>query len=476
MFPPAGFLFALLAAALAAGAAETVPPTAPGPVAAKKIVVYVIPIQDEINAPTLYILRRGLKEADEQGDVVVLDLNTPGGALGPTFDMMEAMGKFHGETVAYVDKEAMSAGAFISATAGEIWFAPDAVIGAAAPVSAEGKDIDATMKLKIVSYLKARVRALSEGKAHRGEVISAMIDADYELKIGDQVIKPKGELLSLTASEANKSYGEPPSPLLGAGIAKDLDALLTKKYGAGNYVLRRFEVTWSERLAQYLTKFSPILLGLGLLALFVEFKAPSHGMFAGAGVALLLVVFFGHYVAGFSGHEPVLLFSLGLVLLAVEVFLFPGVVLPALLGLLLILFSLVWAMADFWPKEPISFSGDILVRPLTNLGVGLCLSVLFGALLLRYLPKGWMWDKMVVGAAIGGATQVAGLGPGQAQALAGLIGQRGVAVTVLRPSGQVEIAGQRYEATVEVGAIDAGDAVVVRGKSDFALVVQKDSA
>ena len=40
-----------------------------------------------------------------------------------------------------------------------------------------GKDVDVTMKQKIVSYLKARVRALSEGKGHRGVVISAMIDA-----------------------------------------------------------------------------------------------------------------------------------------------------------------------------------------------------------------------------------------------------------------------------------------------------------
>jgi membrane-bound serine protease (ClpP class) len=111
----------------------------------------------------------------------------------------------------------MSAGAFISATTQEIWFAPMGVIGAARPVTSTGQDIDETMKLKIVSYLKARVRAISEGKGYRGQVISAMIDKDYELKIGDVVIKPKGELLSLTASEASKTYGDPPQPLLGGG-------------------------------------------------------------------------------------------------------------------------------------------------------------------------------------------------------------------------------------------------------------------
>ena len=81
------------------------------------------------------------------------------------------------------------------------------------------------MRGKIVSYLKARVRSISEGKGYRGEVISAMIDMDSEFKIGDEVIKPKGELLSLTAQEAVKLYGDPPQPLLGAGIAENLDAL-----------------------------------------------------------------------------------------------------------------------------------------------------------------------------------------------------------------------------------------------------------
>ena len=477
MFKPGWILLIVLAAAangLAAG-----PVAAPaGPAhAAKPALVFVIPVRDEINRPTFYILRRGLKEAIEQNaDVVVLDMNTPGGALDVTFDIMEALDKFHGLTITFVNKEAMSAGAFISASTSEIYFAPTGVIGAAAPVLSTGGDVDKTMKQKIVSYLRARMRASSEGKGYRGQVISAMIDEDFELKIGEKILKPKGELLSLTATEALEKYGEPPQALLGAGKAVDIDALLTAKFGAGNYTVRQFTVTWSEQAAQYLNALSPILMGLGLLALFIEFKAPSHGMFAGAGVLLLLVVFLGHYIAGLSGHEPVLLFSLGLVLLAVEVFFFPGMALPALLGILLMLVSLVWAMADFWPNEPVNFSGAILAGPLVNLGLGLALSVLSGAVLLRYLPQGWLWDKMVVGSTIGGAAQVAGVAPEAAHEVAALIGRRGVAVTVLRPSGQIEIGGRRFEATVEVGAVDAGDPVVVCGRTDFALIVQKTGA
>ena len=225
---------------LAVAAAAVAPPAA-GPAAPAPRHAMVIPIRDEIAEPALYILRRGLKEAiARHDDVVVLDLKTPGGAIDITFQMMEALEKFPGLTIAYVDNEAMSAGAFLSAVTSEIWFAPQGVIGAAAPVTGTGQDVDATMKQKLVSYLKARMRAISEGKGYRGQVISAMIDADSELKLDGQVLKEKGELLSLTATEAMKAYGRPPRPLLGAGIAPDIDALLARKFGARAYTRQDF--------------------------------------------------------------------------------------------------------------------------------------------------------------------------------------------------------------------------------------------
>ncbi len=468
MWKIVSLLIALLAGAFVGRAAEVEPGRA---LSGKKTVVYVIPVREEINTPTLYILRRGLKEAIAQNaDAVVLDMNTPGGALSVTFDIMEALGKFHGETMTYVNKEAMSAGAFISATTGEIWFAPAAVIGASAPVSSDGKDIDVTMKQKVVSYLKARVRAISEGKGYRGEVISAMIDADYELKIGDKVIKPKGELLSLTATEANKNYGEPPRSLLGAGIANDIPALLAKKYGAGNYEIKQFEVTWSEVFAQYLTRLSPILLGLGLLALFIEFKTPGFGVFGISGIALLGLVFLSNYVAGFSGHEPLLLFVVGLLLVILELLFFPGVTVVAAGGLLSMLGALVWAMADLWPGQPITvaWSGDAFVAPLQNLGLGLAIAAGMAFLLMRFLPHGWLWGRL----AVTGAVQGTGAPLAEIEAQESLVGLDGVAATGLFPSGQVEINGRRYEARVEVGMLPPGTRVRVVRRTGFNLVVE----
>ena len=458
-------LFAALLPGLAQESGQPVPAVA-STAPAKPKMVYVIPVQDQIAKPVFYILRRGLKEAiDQKADAVVLDMNTPGGELGVTFDIMEALGKFPGETLTYVDKEAMSAGAFISATTSEIWFAPGSVIGAAAPVSAGGGEIDETMQSKLISYLRARVRAVSEGKGYRGQVLEAMIDKDFEFKIGDTVIKPKGELLSRTATEAMQTYGEPPVALLGAGIADNIDALLTKKYGAGNYVVKHFEVTWSEKLAQYLTALAPILMGVGMLALFIEFKTPGFGWFGITGLVLLGVVFLGHYVAGFSGHEPVLVFALGLLLIAVELFFFPGLVLPGVIGAALILGSLVWAMADIWPQEPIRFSGDLFLGPLQNLGLALVITVTLAVALLRFLPRSWFWDKMVLATAVAGTS-------GAPVANDPLLGAEGVTVTPMFPSGEVEVAGRRYEAKLALGHVAAGTPVVVCGREGFALIVE----
>ncbi len=437
--------------------------------------VHVIPVREQIGSAVLYVIRRGIKEAIEQkADAVILDMDTPGGALDKTFDIMEAISRFPGTTITYVNSEAISAGAFISATTHEIWFAPDGIIGAAAPVSMGGQDVDATMRMKIVSYLKARVRSMSEGKGYRGEVISAMIDADHELKIGETVIKGKGELLSLTASEAAKEYGEPAQPLLSAGTAKSVDDLIAQRFGPVRPQVTRLETTWSEEVAAWLNAITPVLLGLGMLALFIEFKTPGFGIFGVVGIVCLAVVFLGNYVAGLSGHEPMLVFGLGLLLVAVELFFMPGVFVIALSGLALMLGSLVWSMIDSWPKDavPVAWSSELLVTPLANLSLGILVAVGLGAALAKFLPRGLFLDRLVLGTTIGG-TSMSGEPARRADVADELIGARGVAVSALRPGGEVEVAGRRYEAHVEVGSVEFGEEVVVRGRTGFGLIVEK---
>ncbi len=461
----------LLGLAVVSRAAEAADPLPERP---RRVVV--IPVREQIDSPMLFVIRRGLKQAiEDKADLVVLDMKTPGGALDSTFEIMEAIGKFPGQTLTFVNNEAISAGAFISATTAEIWFAPEGVIGAAAPVMATGQEIDATMRQKIVSYLRARVRATSEGKGgYRGQVISAMIDADYELKIGDKVLKGKGELLSLTAKEAAETYGEPPEPLLAAGIAKDIPDLLRQKFGERGFQVTTLEITWSEQFAVFLRSLVPVLLGLGLLALYVEFKTPGFGVFGVVGIACLAVVFLSNYVAGLSGQEPMLVFGLGLALVFAEIFFLPGAVIFAVTGLGLMLGSLVWSMADIWPNQPVRVSDELFLQPLIDLGLGLALAAGLALLLARLIPRGWFFSRLAVAGPVEGSAQVAGAPPEEGPRIDSLVGRAAVAATGLFPSGQVEVDGRRYEARLAFGTAAAGTRVVVRRRTDFGLVVEKE--
>jgi membrane-bound serine protease (ClpP class) len=315
------------------------------------------------------------------------------------------------------------------------------------------------------------VRAASEGKgSYRGEVISAMIDADYELKIGEEVLKPKGELLSLTESEAARVFGDPPQPLLSSGSAETLNALMVKKFG--KFEITTIEITWSERLAQYLTKMSPLLLGLGLLALFIEFKTPGFGIFGISGILLLTVVFLSSSVAGLAGNEPILVFGLGLLLVAAEIFFFPGLVLPAVIGVGLMFGSLVWALADIWPGEPVEFTADTFLGPIGDVMFGIVIAIVGAVVLARVLPRSLLWDRLVLNTALGASPDGTDTMPVPGE-VDPIIGMRGRALTDLFPSGQVDVDGRRYAAQLNLGSVDAGEEVVVTGRGSFGLLVEK---
>ena len=153
-------------------------------------------------------------------------------------------------------------------------------------------------------------------------------------------------------------------------------------------------------------------------------------------------------------------------LVLVELLFIPGIVILALTGILMMLGSLVWAMADFWPNEPLDLSSDVLVGPLNNMALGAVVAVVGGLLVMRFLPRGWVWDRLVLAAAVGGP---------QAQgsaAVDALVGATGVAATALFPGGQVEVDGHRYEAHLTLGTAEAGARVRVVQRREFELVVE----
>ncbi len=400
--------------------------------------VYIIPIREDIEPPLVYLVRRGVKEAmANKADLLVLDMNTDGGRLDVTEEIVGILGNFKGKTLTYVNKRAFSAGSFISVATQKIYMAPTGVIGAAAPVMlAPGggtQDIpNGDVHAKAISAVKALVRSTAETNGYDWDVIEAMIDRDKELEIDGQVINKKGSLLTLTASEAAKEYGTPPKPLLSSGTYDSLDALLDA-IGYANSVRTTVQPTGAETIGAFLNSISPILLIIGIIGLYIEVKSPGVILPAVVAVIAFLLYFLGGYVAGLSGMEWVIVFVIGLGLVISEFFVHPGTILPGLIGAALIFISLIMAMVDMYPGTPMMPTLPQLEFPLENLGIALGGSLVIGLILARVLPKTPVYRTLVSQTASGDATILE-----QKQQQATRIGQQGVALSNLRPGGKAK--------------------------------------
>ena len=443
---------------------------------------YQIPIRDQIGPPILDILRRGLKNAIEvDAEMVILDMNTPGGELGVTLEIMQEIidvfDRFEGPIITYVNKEAISAGAYIAMATNEIAFAPYAQIGAAEAVSGGGANIDSSMKRKINSYLKAKIRSYTKDYRYRARVMAAMMDANETLLIDGEpilaadgtVIQKKGELLTLTAEEAVKSYGNPPQPLLGSGIYKTVEGLLDEKCGKGNYILTKMDINWAEEVGLWLNSIGPIIIGIGLLGLFIEFKTPGFGIFGIGGIIFVLIFFGSKYVSGLAGYEEVLFFLLGVSFVALELFLFPGLIIPGLIGFTMIIGSILWAMIDVWPNTEFNWSIEIFKNPIKELALALLTSTGLILILTRILPKTTIWNGLVLSSSVGNLDSSTGIDVNEKLK----VGEEGKSISELFPIGQVLINGVRYEARSNLGKIAKGTSIKVIRVDDYELIVGK---
>ena len=440
---------------------------------------FIIPIRDQIGPPILNILRRGMKQAIEsEVDLIILDMDTPGGELGVTLEIMQeildSVDSWEGKVLTYVNKEAISAGAYIAIATQEIAFAPFSQIGAAEAVSGGGGEIDPSMKRKVNSYLKAKIRNFAGSYKYRSLVMAAMMDANVSLIIEGEtlkaadgsLIKSPGELLTLTGEEAVMKYGNPPQTLLGTGIFKDLEELLDQRWGKKNYQMIRMEINWAENSGLWLNGIAPLLLSIGLVLLFIEFKTPGFGVFGILGIGFILIFFGSKYVSGLAGQEEVLLFLIGFCLVLVEVFLAPGLFLPALLGLALMFGSLIWAMVDVWPSQEIDWSFALFRVPLVELAQSFGLAFILGYLAIKIMGKTSMGKSMLL------ETSVGNLESNQPSVYIEP-NKIGVTVSELYPVGKVQIGGETYEARSAIGKIETGQRVKVIKQTGYEIVVEE---
>jgi membrane-bound serine protease (ClpP class) len=410
--------------------------------------VYVLPIRDAIMSPLVYLVRRGVKEAMEaNADLLVLDMETPGGSVKTTEEIIGILGQFKGDTITYVNKNAFSAGSFIAVATKKIYMAPDSVIGAAAPIlpTADGQGVQSvpdTVERKWVSALRALVRTQAQKNGHNVAVIEAMIDKTRGLTVTNiadgmtnvVVLAKEGEILTLTNTEAEKEYGNPPKRLFSSGTVQDMDELM-QILGYAGVPRHTIKPTGMEQIGTWLNAISPLLLIIGVVGLYIEFKTPGFGLPGILGITAFALYFLGGYVSGLSGAEWILVFVVGVALVAVEFFVYPGTILIGLIGSALMLIAIVMAMVDLYPSHgpglPSLPSLDKFELPLQHLLVATVGGTIAIWLASRFLPKTSLYRAVISQSASGVKSEAA-----LESRKKSLLGQEGVAISALRPGGK----------------------------------------
>lgn len=353
---------------------------------------------------------------------------------------------------------------------------PGAVMGAATPViGGSGETADE----KTISAVRATFASTAEVRGRDPSVAEAMVDPDVAV---DGLVAG-GELLTLTSTQALQwGYAD--------GVASNrAEVLGTAGLGAAPVV--ETSIGLAERAVRFIT--DPLvaswLMLLGILLIVGDFLVEGLGLPALAGVILLAAFFWGHLVAGLAGWEDVALVVLGLVLIGVELFLIPGFGLPGVLGLAALFGGFLLAVLSRDIRTPAQTERALWTVALAFLGV-----VLGFVAILILLPRRRFGGGLVLQSSVAGDAMAGGRSPGwlgwfgsgttlpadrsglsRPQTMNKLrTGLHGVALNDLRPSGTVEIAGQRVDAVSEGEFIPKGSGVVVVRDDGASCVVRPE--
>ncbi len=407
--------------------------------------VLVLTIDGAITPATQEYLHRGIQAAEQNGaELVILQLNTPGGGLDPMQKMAEDIRASSVPVVVYVSPNgawAASAGTVITLAGHAAAMAPETVIGAASPVGSQGADLPTTEQTKVKEAMKALVRSYTE---RRGAEATALAESTIESAI------------AVSATEALNAH-------LVDFIATDINDLLhqldgyTVQMADGPRTLhtagampQNLEMSLIESMLQLLVdpNFVFILLSIGAQAILIELSSP------------------GGWVAGFIGVVCLALAAYGLGVLPVNWF-----------GLAFMVIAFVLFIVDI---KAATHGG------LTVAGIG---SFIVGALVLFNSPGTPQFQRvslpLVIGvAAIIGISFAIIVGFAlQAQkrpvitGQEGMRGQTGIARTDINPTGQVQAGAELWTAELAEGQskIRAGEKVEVVKVEGLKLKVKKIS-
>jgi len=418
--------------------------------------VYQVNIQEEIAPPLWHLTQKAFTEAHKKHyDLILIHMNTYGGLVDIADSIRTVILNSDIPVYVLIDNNAASAGALISIACDSIYMVEGANIGAATVVSQTGE----AMPDKYQSYMRSMMRSTAEATGRNPEIAQAMVDP--------RIVIPKvidsGRVLTFTTSEAIKNH------FCQAKVSGIKD--IFNRLGIKEYDIHKQEIKASDRIIRILVNpmISGILIMLIVGGLYFELQSPGIGFPLAAALLAAVLYFAPLYIEGLVEHWEIIIFFVGIVLLAIEIFVVPGFGFFGISGIILILASLSLAMVD---NVGIHFTLSNVNAIIFALIV-VSTSSLIGLVGAYYISKKVFDYNSKFKLALN-KTQRREEGYGiDLLAYQSVIGERGHAYTVLRPSGKIKIGSEIFDAVSLTSFIEQGEEIEVVSYENAQLIVRK---
>jgi membrane-bound serine protease (ClpP class) len=404
--------------------------------------VYVIPVEAEVERGLQSFIERGIEEAEAaDAAAIVFEIDTPGGFVKAADGIARLMEETEIKTLAFVNPDALSAGAFLALNSDEIYMHPSGRMGAAQVIDQAGNAAEAKANSAWLSSMENAAESTDRNPVYALAMADASIDLP-ELQAGS------GKLLTLSAAEAERvGYSE--------GTVSSVEELLALKNYEDAAVVTVNE-TFSEKLARFLTNpfVVPILLSIAFLGLILELFTPGLGIPGIIGFSALMVFFYGHLVAGLAGYEAIVLLVIGFGLLATEFFVPGGII--GFLGLGAIFGSILLAGGDFQTTA-------------IAILIALIVATAGMVILLKFFGKRLhLFNRIILMDATDTESgYVSNVNRTE------LIGQIAETMTALRPSGTIKLHDERIDAVSEGRFVNPGKRVKIIKVEGSRIVVRE---
>ena len=383
-----------------------------------------------------YVKRLVEKAEKQNASAIILTLDTPGGLITSMREVIKIMNSTYIPFIVYVYPQgarAASAGAIITISADIAAMAPLTNIGSASPVSAQGKDIQKTMKKKITNDLIAFVKAVAKEKNRNEEVAVKMITHSLNLPAEEALKKKVIDLLSTDLNELLEKVN-------GKKVKKSGKTITIKTKGQK---ITFVEKTFREKILNVLANpsIAYLLLMIGFYGIFFELYNPGSVIPGTIGAISLIIALYSLNMISVN-WLGVLLIGLGILFFALEVITptFGALAISGFISLLLGSIMLV---------SPDSPYGDISLKVIIPVAI---FSAAF-FLGIAYLGVKAQMKKTKTG-------------------IEGLVGEKGEAITDINVEGKVMVHGEIWNAYSKE-PIKKGEKVKVIKAEGLTLKVEK---